>query len=294
MLDENSEILENHDVFNKINRRGGLSFSKLKSLIRNPIDRSVDFYKPVDVLVDSNNDTEDCSHKTLGYLVYITENSQLDRADVIELIESQDSVWVCCHPELSETVRVKFKDTYVIDQYEFVALSPDNKIINDSGRMFYCCGSADSVVSLCESETFKEFVSRGGENMYVMDASLSLCLPDRNLIRTHVQNNTKVTATVTEGIVSDDRAVLCDVEGSPQLLESFLFYKRPEKFDLVHTGHIIFKTDLQFDKIQWTWHRRKIMSKGTAEVHYKRYLYDLTEAYDTKFIKVDRRVYTIT
>jgi hypothetical protein len=226
--------------------------------------------------------------------LYITENSHLDRVDVIEIIESHDNVWVCCPPELSETVRIKFKDVHVVHQYEFVALTPDNKIINDSDRMFYCCGSADSVVSLYESESFKEFVSRGGENIYVMDTSLSLCLPDRNLIRTHAQNNTKVTVTVVEGVVGDDRAVLCDVEGSAQLLESFLFYKRPEKFDLVHTGHTIFKTDLQFDKILWTWHRRKIMSRGRAEIHYKRYLYDLTEAYDTKFIKADRSVYTLT
>ena len=287
---DNLKLCEAH--LTRIDRVGGFDHSKLKEIVRNPSDRSVDIYKPVDPRFVEQIDTHipEYQETDVGYVIYLSDKTTLQRHDVVNFIKNSGKVWICCPPDLSENAKVSFPNAEIIQQYEFIALTPDNKIIDD---VYYCCGSADSIISLYLSDSFRDFVTRGGKNVYLIDASLSLCLPDKKMIYKHVEDDSNVTVSVTRANQDDSRAVLCDVEGSPQLLESFLFYRRPLCFDLVHTGHTIFKTDLKFDKIVWNWHRRTIVSRGKADVHYKRYLYDLTEAYSTKFVKVERDVCSI-
>jgi len=281
-------------LIKRVNRDGGLDLSSIFDLVLKPTDHTVDFYSAVDpetLLEGTSFETPD--PVGVGLVLFVTSKTDLNRDDVRKALEEKNfPVWISCPRGRIEEIRDIYPDCRLLPQYEFVALTPDNLLFSTEENCLYTCGSGDAIASLVEDEAFIKFSSDPDNNIYLMDLDMSSCFIDQSLLAHH-QEGSNVTASVVENYASDTCAVLCSVDGCSQLLERFLFMDSPQTFDYAHTGHIIFRANLKLDKIRWSWHRRKVIRDGTVQVHYKRYLYDFTEAYDTKFVKVSRELYTL-
>lgn len=279
-------------VINRVNRPGGLDLSSTFELVLNPVDHTVDFYSKVEeekleayVASSENVDTSG-----LAIVLIVSQESDLKRQGVKSLIESMKfPIWISCPPSLVEHIINNFPGCNLLPQYEFISFTPDNYLISTDESCLHPCGTGDSIAALVHDEKFCESAIR---DVYLIDLSVARCFVDEILLDRH-RNGSNVTAAITTGNCGDTSTVLCAVNGCPQLLEKFLFMDAPEVFDHVHTGHLVFKANLSLDKIRWAWHRRKVVKDGTVQVHQKRYLYDITEAYDTKFVKVPRDLHIL-
>jgi hypothetical protein len=290
-LQEQLEMLSLETV-ERVNKGSGLCVSDIFDLTLNPRDHSVDFYCPVEPSSLEGLVLED-SLKNLGIVLYVNNSEVLERSDVKEFFNSSFPIWLSCPSSIFEYATRIFPAENVIVQNEFIALTPDNYLTSTDDSCLYTCGPGDAIACLTENEQFKVFSRDPNNDVYLIDLETSRCFIDKSLIAAH-RKGLNVTIPVMPSTPNDKSAVLCSVNGCPQLLERFLFMSPPEDFDYTHAGHLIFRANLKLDMIRWTWHRRKLAVNGVAQVHHKRYLYDITEAYDSKFVQVSRDLYTLS
>lgn len=290
-LSQLQEQLKNltQDELGRLDREGGLKIDDAIELILRPTSRGADIYVEVDLsdhILESNRDIGE----NLGVLLYVSEDVNLRRKDIEEFIDRCTApIWVSYPPHRFEEVAEIFRSCVILPQFEFLALTPDNQVLEGENRL-RPCGSGDALVSLISSDSYQNFLRSGGENIYYVDLQ-SKCFIDKQILNYHEETRSNVTVPVVEGKPGDRCSVLCEINRQPQLLEEFLFLSRPESFNHVHSGHMVFRTDLSLDMIRWNWTQRKSVRGNRIECEFKRYISDLTEAYDSQFVRVQRDVY---
>lgn len=280
------------EIIERVNRGNGLCVSDVFDLALNPKNFSVDFYTPVEP-PSLESPVPAVTLKNLGVVLYTEKISDLSRSDVREIFSSGFPIWISCPPSILQDVIEVCPANKVLIQNEFITLTPDNCLISTDENCLHTCGPGDAIASLTDNEDFKLFSSNSENSIYLIDLSVSKCFIDETLLNFH-SSGANVTVPVMPSVNHDKSSVLCSVNGTSQLLERFLFLDPPEEFDHTHAGHIIFRANLKLDMIRWSWHRRKVIVDAAVQVHHKRYLYDITEAYDAKFVKVPRELYTLT
>ena len=84
--------------------------------------------------------------------------------------------------------------------------------------------------------------------------------------------------------------MLCKHNGINQIVEEFRFTAEtdPSQFQFMNTNTMIVKADLDFNMIDWHWHRVKKNLDGSLVVQYERLLQQLTEHFKTQFVEVQR------
>lgn len=277
------------DELFRLDREGGLKIDDAVELVLRPTSRGADIYVEVD-LSDHVLELKNDAGKNLGVLLYVSEDVNLHRKDIVEFIDNFSApIWVSYPPHRFEEVVETFRSCVLLPQFEFIALTPDNQVLEDENRL-RPCGSGDALVSLISSDSYQAFLSNGGENIYYIDLQ-SKCFIDKQTLSYHEEKCSNVTVPVVEGKTGDRHPVLCEINRQPQLLEEFLFLSKPESFNHVHSGHIVFRTDLSLDMIRWNWIQRKSVRGNRIECEFKRYISDLTEAYDSRFVRVQRDLY---
>lgn len=302
------------ETLERINRQGGLEIGDLLEWITNPKDLSVSFPEDVDPAaivkieeISSEAFWEGRAALTNGvaaHCVVCDENSlkmfpdSLSSRLELQLMRLSwvKEVWVLVHPDLKEEVK-KICDSVgskasIITNYETFQLMPDNLLaIEDEVPVLKSCGSGDLVNSMRTSGVFDRFIQGGGEYIVVSHGNNFLGARPACL-GAHIFSQKPVTCEVTKKSSEDDQShILCEYGGFSQLVEIFRFSSR-EHYDslpYVDAGTLIFNANLDFDSLQWKWHRRKIAYNKKLTVQFERTLCDLTSNFQTQFVYTPRK-----
>lgn len=306
-----------------VNKPGGLSESKLLGLILNPQDQSLDSPTvpsekavrttcEVDLCVKTGQNAIDAGHVAYCILAggagtRIGEPKALLRLPdlglsllTIKLFQATGNgpVWIVTSPSLKQQV-IDHVSTLVgidhsrityVEQYESYRLHPNNEvIINDSGPELYPCGHGDVFPSLVVSGILKEFLTNGGRYVSIVNVDNVLASLDAMLIGWHILSNSKVTCEVVERLQSDSGGVLCVDRGQLQIAELFKIKGSDHQdFKWLNTNSLIFNANLNIEPLGNSWNRVQKNVGGRLVIQHERLLQEITEAYDTMYVKVDR------
>jgi hypothetical protein len=260
-------------IIETMNRPGGLHVTDLLSLIRRPIDYTVD--RPYEVerneVVSASSICDDVTK------IYV------DAVNNKEIAFCNGSLFI--HKSNFNEVK----------QFKSIVLTPDNRIDLDDGKpIFHDCGNAETLVQLIECGSMKSLTSSGCKYIVITPANISQNLTDvlPVLIGSHIVSGSPVTSCVTSSSITtnDMRDILCNNGGINQFVQQFRLSHYTDAFDFPLRGTDVFivNTSLDFSQIKWSWHRRKTVdeTKQRAFVNYQRSLNDLTTTFATRFVEV--------
>lgn len=311
------------DIRKKVNKPGGLSEDSLLNLILRPQDQSLDApEQPNDALVRKSCDVEECTRAgnfaiEKGLVAYcilaggegtrIGEPKALLRLPdlglsllTIKLFQAIGTgpIWIITSPSLkqrvvqhvSEQVGIDQSRIKYIDQYESYRLQPDNSVvINDGMPELYPCGHGDLFPALISSGTLAEFLSNGGRYVSVVNVDNVLASLDPMLLGWHILSSSKVTCEVVERLQGDSGGVLCVDRGQLQIAEIFKIRGIDHSdFKWLNTNSLIFNADLNIKPLGHAWNRVQKNVNGRLVVQHERLLQEITEAYNTMYVSVDR------
>ena len=312
-------------IIDRINRPGGLDLHDLISLVLNPKDSTVDCPELVDASEITHYEEVSDAAKIAGdslvdegkvafcilaggagtrigapkcFLdIPASEDTLLTKK--IKQASNLKDVWVITSPELSLRVKQHIKERglerkglEIVEQYESLRLTADNQVyLNSLGEpSLYPCGHGDVVPALTNSGLIEKFLQRQGKHVYVTNVDNYAGCPDSRIFGMHDLNNNFITCEVIKKKTGDRGGVLCKHLGVNQIVETFRMSLETDvdQFKFLNTNSMIFRADLPFDKIKWTWHRVKKIVDNQVVVQYERLLQQLTEVYKTQFVEVDR------
>lgn len=308
----------------RIGRHGGLDIQDVISLILKPRDHTVD-------LPENPGEEEVIKHKQIAISDGTTGLQLICKGEVAlcilaggagtriggpkcllkisdkdtllsqKLRQSADvkNIWILVSPELKETV-VDYLNTNnlmrdgikVVEQYEFVRLTPDNQIFFDENNQpsFYPCGHGDVIEVLNKQGLVRDFHEAGGKHVMVVNVDNVLAALNSFILGYHHNSNSPVTCEVVRRNKDDRGGFLCKHLGVNQVVESFRMSPETnlEQFEWLNTNTMIFRTDLQLDIIKWSWYRVQKHINNKLVIQYERLLQQITEAFKTQFIEVKR------
>lgn len=308
---------------NRINDPLGFSLSTLVSQVSQPQDHTVyNLYEPesgVKKRAEISHSTTELGAQSLasGEVAYCIlsgdmgtrqdETKALFRVPIVDttllaikLLQAHGlkHVWVMTNSMNHEDIEShlcelsKGQEVKLFQQFESVRLTPDNQLHLENGEpSFYPCGHGDVVSSLQKSGLLKSFLESGGKHIMVVNVNNVLAAPDPALIGQHIVDNSPVTCEVVDKLKTDNSGgVLCNHMGFDQIVEQFRFYTQPdpEMFKWLSTNTYIFKADLDFSTIRWSWHRIKKEFSGKLVVQHERLLQDLTSVFSTQYVGAPR------
>lgn len=325
LIDRFKKSLESipSDIRETVNRRGGLGENKLLDLIINPVDYGVNLPKvPPPSVVETDWDVERCNTLGIdllekGQVAYcimaggagtrIGEPKAMLRIPGIDMslltlkifqATGTGPIWIVVSPSLRQRIvdhvssqvgfdlsRIRF-----IEQYESYRLRPDNEIsfVNGTPDM-YPCGHGDLFPALVSSGVLEEFVSKGGRYVSVVNVDNVAAFLDPVAVGRHHVVDANVSCEVVQRNNEDSGGLLCDVNGSYQIVESFRIHGTDIKeFSWLNTNTFIFNANLSISPLGGAWNRVQKNVDGRLVVQHERLLQEITEAYDTRYFGVDR------
>ena len=307
-----------------VNRRGGLSESKLLDLILNPVDYSVNFPEvPGDNVVNQAYDVEACHSAgslalSTGKVAYcimaggagtrIGEPKALLRIPEIGMslltlkifqAEGTGPIWIIVSPQLKNRIidhlysqsGIDLKRIEFIEQYESYRLGPDNQIsfIDDKMPDLYPCGHGDLFATIVNSGVLQKFYESGGEYISVVNVDNLAGSLDPIIIGRHITAGANVSCEVVERNLEDSGGVLCTVSGNQQILETFKIRGTDIKlFNWLNTNSFVFNANLNIIPLGNCWNRVQKNINGKIVIQHERLLQEITEAYDTQYLSVER------
>jgi UTP--glucose-1-phosphate uridylyltransferase len=154
----------------------------------------------------------------------------------------------------------------------------------------YPCGHGDIFPALTNSGLLKNFINDGGKYVAIVNVDNVLAALDPVLIGWHVLSNSNVTCEVVERRDGDTGGVLCIERGQLQIAEGFrLSCANPQNFKWLNTNSFIFNANLNIEPLGNSWNRVQKNVNDKLYVQHERLIQEITEAYDTMFVRVERR-----
>lgn len=325
LIDRFKKSLESipSNIRENVNRRGGLGESKLLDLIINPVDYGVNLPAiPPPEVVETSWDVENCNSLgeeflEKGQVAYcimaggagtrIGEPKALLRIPGIEMslltlkifqATGTGPIWIVVSPSLRSKIvdhvssQVGFDSSRIrfIEQYESYRLRPDNEIsFVDGVPDMYPCGHGDVFPALVSSGVLEEFVSKGGRYVSVVNVDNMAAFLDPVAIGRHNITGANVSCEVVQRTDEDSGGMLCDVNGSYQIVESFRIHGVDVKaFEWLNTNTFIFNANLNIAPLGGAWNRVQKNINGRLVIQHERLLQEITEAYDTRYFGVNR------
>lgn len=313
------------DQLERVTRFGGLDIHDLIDLSVNPQDYSVDApqavvedevikYDQVDKSLKDRGDALINDNKIAFLILAGGVGTRIGKPKaLLEIPGTNDTllthklkssksiknVWVLVGPEISAQVKQHLRDVglereglHVIEQFESVRLNSINNIfLNNNKPSFYPTGHGDAIPAMIHSNRLKEFLDAGGKHIFVSNVDNFAALPDSLICGLHDHSEKAVTCEVVQREENDSGGFLCNHMGINQIVEAFRLLPGTETTHLnwLNTNTMIFRADLPFDAIKWSWHRVKKVVDGNVAVQYERLINQLTEVFDTQFIEVQRQ-----
>ena len=317
------QIEELHpEILERISRHGGLEIQDLLTLILEPRDCSVDCPDaPIDGEIFRHGEIE--SYTQLGKDLISNNSVSLcllaggagtriggpkcllnifnDETLLSQKIRKNSQVkniWILATESLEESIKKHLdhlglmrEGIEVVNQYESVRLSPNNQLFShNSEPSLYPCGHGDVIPALEHSGILRQFISRGGKHIVIMNIDNFAANVDASILGLHHANNAPVTCEVVKKQQGDKGGVLCRHNGISQIVEEFRFTPETDasQFQFMNTNTMIVKSDLDFNMIDWHWHRVKKNLDGSLVIQYERLLQQLTEHFKAQFVEVQR------
>lgn len=307
-----------------VNRTGGLSETALLDLILNPQDQGVDSPNPPPQNhIRTECNIEACREigvhkletKKVAYCIMaggagtrIGESKALLRLPeiglsllTIKLFQAigNGPIWIIVSPSMKQRLidhvssqtgydasRIKY-----IEQFESYRLYSNNDIVLVDGKPdLYPCGHGDVFPALTESKVLHDFVMTGGEIVSIVNVDNVLAGLDPVLIGQHVLAQSKVTCEVVERKQEDSGGLVCSDRGQIQIVETYRMRGvfDMDKFNWLNTNSMIFNANLNIAPLGSDWNRIQKNVGGRLVIQHERLLQEITAAYDTMFIAVNR------
>ena len=310
------------EVLSRISKHGGLEIQDLLSLLLEPKDHSVDC---PDIVEDSEifEYANIEAYNTLGSeligknavalcvlagcdststnLPKCMLNIFKDETLLSQKIRKNShikNIWVLVTESIAkqaqdhlENLGLMREGIKFILQYESIRLSPDNQLFSiEDCPSLYPCGHGDTVLALEHSGILKKFIEAGGKHIVIINADNVAANVDDSILGLHHANNVPVTCEVVKKSQLDKGGLLCKINGVNQIVEEFRMTHETDtsQFQLMNTNTMILKADLDFNAVNWRWHRIKKNLNGRLAVQYERLLQQLTEHFRTQFVEVQR------
>ncbi|MBM3194139.1 MAG: hypothetical protein FJZ60_00060 [Chlamydiae bacterium] len=307
----------------KVNRPGGLEEKKLLDLVLNPTDYDVLLPNhPNESDVQIEYDAPRCAEVgssaiDAGQVAYcimaggvgtrIGEPKALLRIPDIDMslltlkltqAHGSGPIWIITSPALHDRIvehvqcqaGIDLRRVRFIEQYESYRLTPDNQISFINGRPeTYPCGHGDLFPALVRSKVLAEFLSNGGRYISVVNVDNVMGSLDPVTLGRHIELKANVSCEVVKRTSEDTGGVLCSVNGSLQIVEGFRIHGiDPKKFEWLNTNSFIINANLNLEPLGTAWNRVQKNVDNRVVVQYERLLQEITEAYDTNYLAVER------
>jgi UTP--glucose-1-phosphate uridylyltransferase len=180
---------------------------------------------------------------------------------------------------------------HFVEQYEAYRLTPDNQIsfVDDKPEL-YPCGHGDLFPALVQSGLIENFVAEGGLYISIVNVDNVAASLDPVTIGRHIDLQANVSCEVVRRAENDSGGVLCNVGGTLQIVEGFrISGVDPRKFEWLNTNSFIINARLNISPLGAAWNRVQKNIENRVVVQYERLLQEITEAYDTKYLAVERQ-----
>lgn len=312
-----------NDIKKIVNRQGGLTEDNLLDLILNPQDQSLDSpQSPLDEDIVTNYDVnlckeiglEDLSNGKVAYCIMAggagtrvgTPKALLRLPKLnlslltIKLFQAtgHGPIWIVTSPSIKQQIiehvnaqigidhsRIKY-----IDQFESYRLYPNNEVIIVDGKPdLYPCGHGDIFPALANGDILQEFIDNGGKYISVVNVDNVFASLSPEIIGLHSFLKANVTCEVVNRSNNDSGGVVCVDRGQIQVAESYRIRGTDiSEFKWLNTNSLIFNSNLKIKPLGNSWNRVQKTVNGKLVIQHERLLQEITEAYDTKFISVNR------
>lgn len=311
------------DIRKIVNRQGGLTEQDLLKLILSPQDQSLDAPTPPDdSYIRTQCDVSVCAeigHSKIlnGKVAYcimaggagtrIGEPKALLRLPevglsllTIKLFQSIGigPIWIIVNPLLKDQVidhvsaqiGLDHKRIKYVEQFMSYRLHPDNEIVFIDGKPdLYPCGHGDLFPALTYSGVLQEFLDEGGEQVVVVNVDNVLGSLDPMLVGWHALAQSKVTCEVVKKNGADSGGFVCVDRGQVQIAESYRMKGiNLTDFQWLNTNSLIFNANLNIKPLGDSWNRVQKNVNGKLMIQHERLLQEITEAYDSMFVAVER------
>lgn len=303
----------------RINNPSGLDLSNLINQVVNPKDHTVYDAEEVDATtIKSHSDIHDdflkigeaaISNGEVAFCILTNDDkgvgalSKIPVVDVslltTKLLQSQayKHVWIMTNSSNHEEIKSHVNevsgraDVLFFRQFDSVRLTPDNQLhLQDGEPSFYSCGSGDLIPALQKNGILADFLKSGGKHIFVVDVRNISADMDVAVVGQHVASKAVVTCEVVERLPEDAEGLLCNHMGFDQVIDQFRFSARTDSIDFkwVGTGSCVFRADLDFSDVQWSWHRLKKIHNGKLVVQHERFFNEMTSVFQTQYVGVPR------
>lgn len=315
----------NFDQLKRVTRSGGLDPHDLINLITHPKDQTIDL--PEEVLLGDVIGYEDIAERFSALGSKLFEDAKIafcilagdagtrmggpkaliqipgtdDTLLSLKLKQSKHvpDVWILTSPDLTQKIKVYIESNglsrhglQVIEQYESIRLDSLNCLVYDSSGnpCFHPAGHGDVIPALLHCGVLSKFLARGGKHVAVVNVDNVVAEPDARLYGLHDSADHYVTCEVVKRLSSDSGGFLCSYQGVNQIVERFRMSSETDvnQFRWLNTNSMIFKADLPFENVKWTWHRVKKVVDDKVIIQYERLLQQLTEFFKASFVAVPR------
>ena len=210
----------------------------------------------------------------------------------------QGPIWILVSPTIRAEVEAHVAEQKDIDQarikfveqFESYRLTPHNQLVFDGDvPSIYPCGHGDLFPALAGSAVWRDFIESGGKHVVVVNVDNVFGSLEPAILGHHIDNKSKVTCEVVRRKNEELGGVLVDCDEGLQIVELFrLGVPDADAYSWLSTNSYIFNTDLQIDKLGVTWHRKQKLLDGRVVIQHERLMQEITAAYNSTFLGVDR------